>query len=35
MWVSQGLIQEKTTTLMALAEHRWPPFPMGMTRLTH
>lgn len=35
MWVYQGLNQEKTTTLKALAEHRWPPFPMGMTRLSH
>jgi soluble lytic murein transglycosylase-like protein len=35
MWVYQGLNQEKTTTLKALVEHRWPPFPMGLTRLSH
>ena len=35
MWVYQGLNSEDTTTLHAIAEHRWPTFPTSMTRLTH
>jgi len=35
MWVYQGLNGEQTATLKAMAEHRWPVFPMGMTRLSH
>lgn len=35
MWVYQGLNDEDTTSLKAMAEHRWPSFPTGMTRLQH
>ncbi|MEO8454642.1 MAG: lytic transglycosylase domain-containing protein [Sphingomicrobium sp.] len=35
MWVYQGLNNEETTTLHAIAEHRWPTFPTSMTRLAH
>jgi soluble lytic murein transglycosylase-like protein len=35
MWVYQGLNDEGTPTLKSMAEHRWPPFPNGMTRLQH
>ena len=35
MWVYQGLNREKTSTLQAMAEHRWPAFPTSMTRLSH
>ena len=35
MWVYQGLNGEDTTTLKAMAEHRWPAFPTSMTRLSH
>ena len=35
MWVYQGLNQEGTPTLKAMAEHRWPTFPTSMTRLSH
>ena len=35
MWVYQGLNGEETTTLHAIAEHRWPTFPTGMTSLNH
>jgi soluble lytic murein transglycosylase-like protein len=35
MWVYQGLNGEDTTTLRSIAEHRWPTFPTGMTRLSH
>ncbi|MFL6801252.1 MAG: transglycosylase SLT domain-containing protein [Sphingomicrobium sp.] len=35
MWVYQGLNHEGTPTLKAIAEHRWPAFPTGMTRLNH
>jgi len=35
MWVYQGLNHEDTPTLQAMAEHKWPAFPTGMTRLTH
>jgi len=34
MWVYQGLNGEDTTTLKAMAEHRWPTFPTSMTRLS-
>ena len=33
MWVYQGLNDEDTTTLKAMAEHRWPSFPTSMTKL--
>src|SRR5205823_15047569 len=33
MWVYQGLNGEETTTLHAIAEHRWPSFPTSMTRM--
>lgn len=32
MWVYQGLDGEDTPTLRAMAEHRWPSFPAGVTR---
>ena len=32
MWVYQGLNGEDTPTLKAMAEHRWPAFPTGMTQ---
>jgi soluble lytic murein transglycosylase-like protein len=35
MWVYQGLNGEETGTLKAMAQHRWPSFPTGMTRLAH
>jgi hypothetical protein len=35
MWVYQGLNDEQTTTLKAMAQHRWPSFPTEMTRLNH
>ncbi|MEO7635015.1 MAG: lytic transglycosylase domain-containing protein, partial [Sphingomicrobium sp.] len=35
MWVYQGLNHSDTPALKAMAEHRWPAFPTGMTRLTH
>ena len=35
MWVYQGLNDEGTPTLKSMAEHRWPTFPNGMTRLRH
>ena len=35
MWVYQGLNSEDTSTLKAMAEHKWPAFPTGMTRLLH
>jgi soluble lytic murein transglycosylase-like protein len=35
MWVYQGLNHEQTSTLKAMAEHRWPAFPTSMTRLSH
>ena len=35
MWVYQGLNSEPTTTLKAMAQHRWPSFPSGMTNLNH
>jgi hypothetical protein len=35
MWVYQGLNHEDTPTLKAMAEHKWPAFPTGMTRLSH
>jgi hypothetical protein len=27
LWVYQGLEGEPTTTLSAMAQHRWPAFP--------
>jgi soluble lytic murein transglycosylase-like protein len=35
MWVYQGLNSEPTLTLKDMAQHRWPSFPTGMTRLSH
>ena len=35
MWVYQGLNDEDTATLKAMAEHRWPAFPTSMTHLSH
>ena len=35
MWVYQGLNNEPTVTLRAMAQHRWPTFPTGMTALNH
>ena len=35
MWVYQGLNREQAATLKAMAEHRWPTFPSGMTHLSH
>jgi soluble lytic murein transglycosylase-like protein len=35
MWVYQGLNGEDTGTLKAMAQHHWPSFPTGMTRLSH
>ena len=35
MWVYQGLNNQDTPTLRSMAEHRWPSFPTGMTRLSH
>jgi soluble lytic murein transglycosylase-like protein len=35
MWVYQGLNEEDTGTLKAMAEHHWPAFPTSMTRLSH
>ena len=35
MWVYQGLNDEDTGTLKAMAEHHWPAFPTSMTHLSH
>jgi peptidoglycan lytic transglycosylase len=35
MWVYQGLNNEPTVTLKAMAQHRWPSFPSSMTALSH
>jgi soluble lytic murein transglycosylase-like protein len=35
MWVYQGLNREDTSTLLDMAQHRWPAFPSGMSRLEH
>ena len=35
MWVYQGLNNEPTDTLKAMAQHRWPVFPSSMTSLSH
>jgi soluble lytic murein transglycosylase-like protein len=35
MWVYQGLNDEQTVTLKAMAQHRWPSFPTSMTALNH
>jgi soluble lytic murein transglycosylase-like protein len=34
MWVYQGLNDEDTSTLKAMAEHHWPSFPTSMTRMS-
>ena len=33
MWVYQGLDNEPTVTLKAMAQHRWPTFPTNLTAL--
>jgi len=35
MWVYQGLNNEPTITLKAMAQHRWPSFPSSMTAMAH
>jgi soluble lytic murein transglycosylase-like protein len=35
MWVYQGLNRAPTPTLKAMAQHHWPAFPTGHTRLGH
>lgn len=35
MWVYQGLNDEDTTSLHAIAEHHWPAFPMAMTKMSN
>jgi soluble lytic murein transglycosylase-like protein len=35
MWVYQGLNREDTSSLTDMAQHRWPAFPSGMSRLQH
>ena len=35
MWVYQGLNRTDTPTLKAMAQHQWPAFPTGQTRLAH
>jgi soluble lytic murein transglycosylase len=35
MWVYQGLNNEPTLTLKAMAQHRWPTFPTNLTALNH
>jgi len=35
MWVYQGLNNEPTITLKAMAQHRWPSFPSTLTALNH
>lgn len=35
MWVYQGLNSEETGSLKAMAQHRWPSFPTGITSLSH
>ena len=35
MWVYQGLNHQDTATLKAMAQHHWPTFPTGVTRLAH
>ena len=34
MWIYQGLDNEATPTLKAMAEHHWPAFPSGMTGMS-
>ncbi|HYX45994.1 MAG TPA: lytic transglycosylase domain-containing protein [Sphingomicrobium sp.] len=34
MWIYQGLDREDTPTLKAMAEHHWPAFPSGVTRIS-
>jgi len=33
MWVYQGLSNEPTLTLKAMAQHRWPTFPTNLTAM--
>ena len=35
MWVYQGLNNEPTVTLKAMAQHRWPTFPTNLTAMNH
>ena len=35
MWVYQGLNNQPTPTLKAMAEHHWPSFPTGRAPLAH
>ena len=35
MWVYQGLNNEPTVSLKAVAQHRWPAFPTGTSALSH
>jgi soluble lytic murein transglycosylase len=35
MWVYQGLNDEPTVTLKAMAQHRWPSFPTNLTAMSH
>src|SRR6476646_9234981 len=35
MWVYQGLNNEPTNTLKAMAQHRWPSFPTSITAMAH
>ena len=35
MWVYQGLNNEPTATLKAMAQHRWPTFPTNLTAMSH
>ena len=34
MWVYQGLNNEQTVTLKAMAQHRWPSFPTNLTAMS-
>ena len=34
MWVYQGLNDEDTSTLKAMAQHHWPSFPTSMTKMS-
>lgn len=34
MWVYQGLNNEQTVTLKAMAQHRWPSFPTNLTSMS-
>lgn len=35
MWVYQGLNRGDTPSLRAVAQHKWPDFPVRMTKLSH